>query len=625
MKTRNIILLLMAVIAIIAGIIVISIPYDNDVSSESLQSNSEIYDIPVHIYEVWDSTAIIIHGNVDRQDEAYPVTIQIRDKRGEQIESAEIIPDEKGRFVYGVSKFVPEGFGIKPIWNNTESYDVFATSKHHPPSSTPTQSSDVDNIPLQKDRVPLTSEQISNMSHQQIIDTIGKWNDIGGNSPFTVIAIIGINEQYQLGQSMPFFIQKSGYGNPCYDQGVMIFDKTIKENIGVNFYFGLCDPEKKEMESFDYMIPYNTDGFPKLKPITTPGEYVMVAATSDISNKVKQEFSVVDSDFVYDYYIEYTLHKGSPDNTKTIKIDLNSGDITIQNDDGTTYNALLDSDTLDRLILEIQKNDIATNPLNSMWYGQLCDTCNFGHIKLLIGDTLVNQILWDDNKSDPEANPFRSYHIDSSTYFNLVDCIASKNGVERSWIDDDDDLPLKKYKESQMSCNDLVKLDQTQANLKPYAELDYDFWVDNKPKKVTVSDRSGQLGSTHEHASLLVKIFGDKFDFSKPDYQIKSPRIHFEGQDGNTIHMHSTEIPLSYLFDSIGIGLDDQCYIFTDDRKFCTNNDYFLTFYINGEQVDSILDHVISQGDRILISYGPENISEINEQLAELELQEIIS
>ena len=27
---------------------------------------------------------------------------------------------------------------------------------------------------------------------------------------------------------------------------------------------------------------------------------------------------------------------------------------------------------------------------------------------------------------------------------------------------------------------------------------------------------AGQLGSAHEHASLLVRIFGDKFDFSVP-------------------------------------------------------------------------------------------------------------
>ena len=33
---------------------------------------------------------------------------------------------------------------------------------------------------------------------------------------------------------------------------------------------------------------------------------------------------------------------------------------------------------------------------------------------------------------------------------------------------------------------------------------------------------AGPLGDEHEHASMLVKIFKDKFDFSLPAYQIKS-------------------------------------------------------------------------------------------------------
>ena len=53
---------------------------------------------------------------------------------------------------------------------------------------------------------------------------------------------------------------------------------------------------------------------------------------------------------------------------------------------------------------------------------------------------------------------------------------------------------------------------------------------------------AGTLGDEHEHASMLVRIFGDKFDFSLPAYQIKNSWIHFEGQDGTTVHRHSSEI-----------------------------------------------------------------------------------
>lgn len=137
-------------------------------------------------------------------------------------------------------------------------------------------------------------------------------------------------------------------------------------------------------------------------------------------------------------------------------------------------------------------------------------------------------------------------------------------------------------------------------------------------------ENAGVLGSDHAHAAILVKVFGDKFDFSLPAYQIKSSWIHFEGQDGNTIHKHATGVTLGYLFETLGLGLDDQCFIFQDGREFCTNEDYSLKFYINEQKVDDIRDYEISEDDRILISYGDETPEEIESQLIELNNQQII-
>lgn len=135
---------------------------------------------------------------------------------------------------------------------------------------------------------------------------------------------------------------------------------------------------------------------------------------------------------------------------------------------------------------------------------------------------------------------------------------------------------------------------------------------------------AGPLGSDHAHAAILVKIFGDRFDFSLPAYQIQSSWIHFEGQDGTTVHKHATGVTLGYLFETLGIGLDDECYVFPDGREFCNNEDYSLKFYINGQEVNDIRDYEISEDDRILISYGDETPEEIESQLIELENQELI-
>ena len=136
-------------------------------------------------------------------------------------------------------------------------------------------------------------------------------------------------------------------------------------------------------------------------------------------------------------------------------------------------------------------------------------------------------------------------------------------------------------------------------------------------------ENAGKLGDEHIHASLLVSIFGDKFDFSTPNYQVKTPWIHFENQDGDTIHRHSTGVELEFLFNSMSVGVDENCFVFPDGRQFCNDEDYSLKFYINQQLVKDIRQYVIQEDDRILITYGNDDQLAIDKQLAELNAQAI--
>ena len=111
---------------------------------------------------------------------------------------------------------------------------------------------------------------------------------------------------------------------------------------------------------------------------------------------------------------------------------------------------------------------------------------------------------------------------------------------------------------------------------------------------------AGKLGDEHVHSSVLVRIFGDKFDFAVPSYQIKNSWIHFEDSDGTTIHRHSTGVTLGFLFDSLNIGIDTDCFVFPDGRQLCTNEDYSLKYYINHKPVSDISDYVFEDGDCLL-------------------------
>ena len=137
-------------------------------------------------------------------------------------------------------------------------------------------------------------------------------------------------------------------------------------------------------------------------------------------------------------------------------------------------------------------------------------------------------------------------------------------------------------------------------------------------------ENAGELYSDHTHGAILVKIFGDKFDFSSSAFQLKSPWTHFEGGDGSTIHKHATGVTIGDLFDSLPVGFNEECFEFQNGRSFCTNDEYELVFYINGEKMTDIRDHEIEEDDRILISYGTETQEELESQLLELQNQRLV-
>lgn len=136
---------------------------------------------------------------------------------------------------------------------------------------------------------------------------------------------------------------------------------------------------------------------------------------------------------------------------------------------------------------------------------------------------------------------------------------------------------------------------------------------------------AGTLGGIHIHAGLLTLIYGQQFDYSSPAYQVKSRWIDFEKGNGETVHMHAANVTIGFLFDSLHISLTDKCFTFPDKRAFCTNDKYSLRLFINHHQVEDIRNYAFKDGDRILISYGNENSTQIDSQLARVDSFNLIT
>ncbi len=124
----------------------------------------------------------------------------------------------------------------------------------------------------------------------------------------------------------------------------------------------------------------------------------------------------------------------------------------------------------------------------------------------------------------------------------------------------------------------------------------------------------GQVGSTHIHADIQVYINWNKIDFSQKKYQLASSFMHFEEGIGDVIHVHATGMTIGQLFKSLRMDLDSSCVAF-EGRDYCNENGNKLKFYVNGNLNSKFDNYVIRDLDKILVSYGNENDSDIQKQL----------
>lgn len=138
----------------------------------------------------------------------------------------------------------------------------------------------------------------------------------------------------------------------------------------------------------------------------------------------------------------------------------------------------------------------------------------------------------------------------------------------------------------------------------------------------------GPLGSAHEHAIFVVKLDGQYIDFSQRQYQIDTTRnqfIHFEGGEGTTIHKHSTRVPIGEYLRSVGMDIREGCFVHNNGNQFCNDvaSGKTLRFFVNGQEVSSIMDYVLRDGDRILIIYGDATEQELQAELERLDRMEL--
>ncbi|MBI4145461.1 hypothetical protein HY493_04640 [Candidatus Woesearchaeota archaeon] len=128
----------------------------------------------------------------------------------------------------------------------------------------------------------------------------------------------------------------------------------------------------------------------------------------------------------------------------------------------------------------------------------------------------------------------------------------------------------------------------------------------------------GDFGSTHEHADFLVFVNGKQIDFTRPEHQEVHGLVHLEDPEiaPYVIHKHATGITYGMFFTTLDIDVGD-C-LTVNSKEFCDSNGRLVKYYLNGKLTPDLANAEISDVDKVLVSYGAESVSEVQQQLTSI-------
>jgi hypothetical protein len=131
----------------------------------------------------------------------------------------------------------------------------------------------------------------------------------------------------------------------------------------------------------------------------------------------------------------------------------------------------------------------------------------------------------------------------------------------------------------------------------------------------------------HYHANFAVYINGTREPFKGRGYyeetaaemcslqqvETSKQRAHMHDNVGDVVHVEDHLVSWGNFMQNLGWGLGND-YLKTNDKMFVNGDAGTLSFILNGQKVDSISDQIIQDKDRLLISYGTSDTTQLQEQ-----------
>lgn len=125
--------------------------------------------------------------------------------------------------------------------------------------------------------------------------------------------------------------------------------------------------------------------------------------------------------------------------------------------------------------------------------------------------------------------------------------------------------------------------------------------------------------SVDSSASFLIFTNGTRRTFSAPMYHNLNKDAFIEASSPNTVRVKKSGVTWDDFFKTLPFKLTKSCLTTGTNQTFCTSTNMTLKFYVNGKFDPNILDKQISDGDKLLVTFGNENEAQIQNQIQTLE------
>ena len=122
----------------------------------------------------------------------------------------------------------------------------------------------------------------------------------------------------------------------------------------------------------------------------------------------------------------------------------------------------------------------------------------------------------------------------------------------------------------------------------------------------------------NKQASFAIFTNGIFRVFSASMYHNLSENVYIQADNPNVIHVKKKGITWNDFFETLPFTLTKDCLTTGTKETFCTGANSSLRFYLNGDQDQNALDKEVSAEDQLLVTFGNENVQQIQKQIQKL-------